>query len=464
MKYLFMALVALFGAMMTTHFTFNPAEQEKLTKEAYIYGFPLVLMDVTKDVFTATPSITSQKAPINQFLNIRTFPDPSFKEIVSPNADTLYSQAWLDLSQGPIVLSIPDMGLRYFLFPLLDAWTNVFFSPGTRTTGNGKQNWAITPPGWKGELPKDVQQVKAPTNIVWIIGRIQTNGKSDYPAVNRLQNQFKLTPLSAWGRYYIYPVNVPFSHDVNVKTPPLQQVFAMDAETYFNRLSELLKKTNIPEADASTVRQFEEIGLVPGQPFMHKESVTVEELNKYVTEAQAEIAKLWDTHPFAENENGWGVIRKGVGDYGTNYNLRAAVAYGGLGANLPEDAIYPTVHVDDKGEPLSGKNNYIIHFDKDDLPPVGAFWSITMYDSQHYFVPNPIDRYALGDRDKLMFNPDESLDIYIQNTSPGKAKESNWLPAPEDDFSLVLRLYQPKEAIITGKWQPPKVERVESSL
>lgn len=430
--------------------------------DAYIYGFPLVIMDVTKDVLTATPTLTETKAPINQFLNKKTFPDPSFKEVVSPNADTLYSQAWLDLSKEPLILSVPDTGKRYYLFPMLDAWTNVFFSPGTRTTGNGKGAFAITGPKWQGTLPDGVKEVKSPSNLVWIIGRIQTNGPSDYAAVNDLQAQFKLTPLSAWGTDYTPPKTVTFDSKIDAKTPPIEQVLNMDGATFFKRLAQLLKNTPVPSVDSDYVKRFSSFGLIPGKDFTSADLSTqqIQDLNESVQKAQVQIQEYWKKLPFAVQENGWSAILKGVGSYGTDYITRATVALAGLGANLPEDAIYPYTIVDSNGQTLNGKYRYTIHFDKGSLPPVNAFWSITMYDNAHFFIQNPINRYAIGSKDQLTFNSDGSLDIYIQNESPGKDKESNWLPAPDGDFNLILRLYAPRKEILDGMWKPPAVKKV----
>ena len=458
MKWLILSVFAYLTSIMNIHSAQLFPEEDIVN--AYIYGFPLVLTNTTKDVLTDTPTLTEYKAPINQFLNKKTFPDPSFTEVVSPNADTLYSQAWLDVSKEPIILTVPEMGDRYYLFPMLDEWTNVFFFPGTRTTGHNKGNFAIAGSSWKGTLPNGVQLIKAPTDIVWIIGRIQTNGPSDYPAVNALQKQFTLTPLSAWGKNYTPPYTVPVNSHINGKTAPIDQVVKMDGVAFFKNLALLLKKTSIPSADKEYIKQFSTFGLIPGKDFDTAALSTenIQRLNAAVKKAQNQIKVEWNTHPFATTENGWAIMTKGVGDYGVNYKMRAAVAFGGLGANLPEDAIYPVTNVDSNGNLLNGKSDYVVHFDKGQLPPVNAFWSLTMYNDQHFFVKNPIDRYALGDRSQLAFNEDGSLDIYLQHIAPNDSKQANWLPAPQGDFNLLLRLYLPKKAALNGEWKPPKVK------
>ncbi len=459
--YLFIAAFALIAP------TKLPADNtlvnmEKVAADAYIYGYPAVLMDVSKDVMTNTPNVTDIKAPIDQFYYMRKFPTPAFKDVVSPNADTLYSVAWLDLSKEPIILSIPDMGNRYYLFPMLDIWTNVFFSPGTRTTGQGPHNFAITGPYWQGNLPAGVEEHKSPSNLVWILGRIQTNGPPDYAAVNKLQDQFKLVPLSAWGKDYVPPRNVQVSENVS-NDPPVQQVFKMDGITFFKRLAHILKETPIPAEDTEFVKQFAAIGLVPGEEY-DESRLTAEQkqvINQSVLKAQKIIVDDFIKQPLSKVVNGWNIITSGVGNYGTQYALRAYVAYGGLGANLPADAIYPFTRTDYKGEALNGEHIYLIHFNKDQLPPVKGFWSITMYNNQQFFVENPINRYAIGNRDNLKFNEDGSLDIYIQNKNPGGDKERNWLPAPQGPFNLIMRLYAPDESVLKGTWIPPGVMKVQ---
>lgn len=459
MKHFILSAFLCLSSIMNAYSATFPEEN---VAKAYIYGFPLVLMDVTKDTFTNTSSVTKNKAPINHFFHKKTFPDPTYTEVVSPNADTLYSQGWVDVSKEPIILTVPEMGNRYYLFPMLDEWTNVFFSPGTRTTGNGKGYFAITSSKWEGVLPEGLQVVKAPTDIIWIIGRIKTEGPSDYPAVNKLQKQFKLTPLSEWDKNPT-PPSSPTSSNKNVKSPPpIDQVLKMNGIQFFKRLAILLINTPIPSVDNEYIKQFSSFGFVPGKEFdeLRLSDEQIEHLNAVVKKTQDEIREEWDKHPFAVTENGWGIMIKDIGNYGTNYKVRAAVAFGGLGANLPKDALYPTTNVDSNGNLLNGKFNYIVHFDKNLLPPVDAFWSLTMYNDHHFFAKNPINRYAIGDRDRLKFNVDGSLDIYLQNQPPNNAKEVNWLPAPPENFNLFLRLYAPKKEALNGTWKPPKIKRI----
>jgi hypothetical protein len=433
----------------------------EIAVEAYAFGYPLVLMDVTRQMMTAVPKAGALKAPVNQFIHVREFPDPTFTDVVSPNADTLYSTAWLDLTKEPIILSVPDVGKRYYLMEMLDAWTNVFAAPGTRTTGNGRGDFAIVGPQWKGTLPAGVKEIKSPTNMVWLLGRTQTNGKEDYAAVRAIQDQYKLTPLSAWGKDYKPPDNAPVAAGIDVKTPPVEQVAKMDAATFYARLNTLMKDNPPANADASAVNSIAAIGVAPGTTFDLKslDPAVAKSVEGSVKTAQAKIVAE-ARKPHGKKVNGWDVMTN-LGRYGTDYLFRSVVAIVGLGANLPEDAIYPRATEDTDGQPLTGANSYVVHFPKGQLPPVNAFWSLTMYNSKQFFVQNPINRYAIGDRDKLKFNDDGSLTINIQHESPGKEKESNWLPAPADQFNMFMRLYWPKKEIEDGAWKMPGVERVK---
>jgi hypothetical protein len=442
--------------------TLTEDEAAKIAADAYVYGYPLVLMDVTRQVLTAVPKPSGHKAPVNQFAHLQKFPVPTDTDVVSPNADTLYSVAFLDLSREPMILSVPEMGKRYYLMQMLDAWTNVFASPGTRTTGNNKGDFAIVGPAWNGKLPEGVKEIKSPTNMVWIIGRTQTNGKDDYAAVHAVQAQYKLTPLGARGKEYTPPTDVPVDPKVDPKTPPVVQLAKMAAKEFFARLTALTADNPPAEADRPMVEKLAKIGVVPGKPFDagKLDPAVAKGLERGVSDARKQIIAE-AKKPHGRTVNNWSVMIDKMGRYGTDYLFRSVIALIALGVNLPEDAVYPRATADAEGKPLTGANRYVIRFPKGSLPPVGAFWSITLYNARQFFVANPINRHAIGDRDKLKFDDDGSLTLYVQNESPGKDKESNWLPAPGDEFNLIMRLYWPKKEALDGTWKPPAVERVK---
>jgi hypothetical protein len=442
----------------------TPAEARQIAAAAYVFGYPLVLMDATEAQQTAVAAPSSEvgRAPVNQFAKATTLPDASFTTVVSPNVDTLYATAWLNLTNEPIVLSVPNTSGRYFMMPILSAWTDVFSSPGTRTTGSNTSSFAIVGPGWNGTLPGNLTKIEAPTETAWIIGRTQLNGLADVPNVTALQAQYMLTPLSAWGTNYTPPTTVPVSAAVNMTAPPSAQVANMTAATFYGRMATLME-TNPPNAaDKPVVDQMARIGLVPGKPFdWNGLNTTIQDaIAQGAKDGLVQVAAAAQKPPGGVTRNGWS-FNYNLGNYGTNYTRRAGTAWMGLGANLPEDAFYPLTYVDANGTALSGTHNYVIHFEKNATPPVNAFWSITMYNSRNFLVDNSLNRYAIGPHlGNVTYNTDGSLDIFIQNTSPGPDKEANWLPAPPDVFHLAMRLYWPQEAVLNGSWVPPAVQQV----
>jgi hypothetical protein len=436
-------------------------EAIQIATDAYVFGYPLVLMDVTRQVMTGVETADEGgKAPMNQFAHHRRFPDDTFKDVVSPNADTLYSVAWLDLGAEPMVLSVPEMGDRYYLMPMLDAWTNVFASPGTRTTGGGKHDFAIVGPSWRGTLQAGLERIAAPTNLVWVIGRTQTNGKDDYAAVHALQNRYRLAPLSRFGRAPA-ELRAPVNTKVDVLTPPAEQVRRMSVAEFFSRLSRLMKQNPPSPADADAIRRMGAIGLAAGRTFdLHATETDVAIGIEKGAKAGYQRIATEATYLPGKRVNGW-TVPANAGSYGNRYLFRAAVAMTGLGANLPDDAVYPMTRTDGAGKLLDGSHRYIIRFSKDQMPPVRAFWSLTMYGEDSAFVKNPIGRYAIGDRDRLTVDRNGNLTITIQATSPGPDKESNWLPAPPGSFHLAFRMYWPQRSVIDGAWKMPPIERVD---
>jgi len=399
------------------------------------------------------------RGPMMEFTHMRKFPEADFKEVVRPNFDTLYSLAWLDLSKEPVILSVPAVKDRFYMLPMLDMWTDVFAVVGTYGTGTEAQNFAITMPSWKGKLPKGVKRIDAPTPYIWILGRTQTNGVKDYDYIHKIQDGFKVTPLSSWGKSY----KPSFKKDPSVddKTPPLVQIQKMSAKEYFNYAMKLMKKHPAHITDMVMLSRMEHIGLTPKnfdfdklpkatqKALVHATKISHDEMKKY-------MPKL------GTNANGWQMIVKSIGVYGNDYLQRATIALIGLGANPYDQAVYPLNIVDENGKVPTGDKKYVLHFDKNSIPPVDAFWSLTMYDEQGFQVANPINRFAIGDRDAIVLNKDGSLDIYIQHTSPGKDKESNWLPSPaKGQLGMTLRLYAPKQSVLDGTWAPPYVKEVK---
>ena len=438
-------------------------EAQQIAVDAYIYGYPLVTMEMTRRVMTNVHEPEATRAPMGNLVRMREYPTAEYRDVTAPNADTLYTIGWIDIGKEPWVLSLPEASGRYYLFPMLDGWTDVFQVPGTRTTGTGPQKYAITGPGWKGKLPEGVTEYKSPTSLVWFLGRIYSSGTpEDYAIVHKMQDEISIVPLSFYGKPYT-PLPGKVDPSIDMKTSVRDQVNALDTPTYFTLLAKLMKDNPPATADAPIVAKMAKLNIKPGAPFdFGKLDPSVQAALKDVPKVGVEkiMAHFKDA---GENINGW-VFTTKTGLYGTNYLQRALITAVGLGANRPQDAVYPTSEVDAEGKPYIGANKYIMHFPKGQLPPVNALWSLTMYDKDFFFVNNPLNRYKLSSRSDLKKNADGSVDLYLQQANPGPEKESNWLPAPAGKFILMLRLYWPTEkdpSILNGTWKIPAVQMVK---
>jgi hypothetical protein len=452
--------VGLFAALATPT-SAQPAiteeEAHAIGVDAYLYFYPLITMDLTRKQSTnIEPGKEIGKGPMNMFVSVPTYPPADFKGVVRPNFDTLYSIAWLDLTKEPMIVSAPDTNGRYYLLPMLDMWTDVFASPGWRTTGTQAANFLIAPPGWSGDTPTGMTRIDAPTPYVWIIGRTKTDGPQDYDAVHKIQAAYKITPLSQ----NYSPPTVTIDASVDMKTPPKVQIDTMPAEKYFAYAAELLKVNPPHITDQPMIAQLKKIGFERGESFeLDKANPAIRKGLQGASE-DAQQLMAWKIPTLARVVNGWSMNTDTMGVYGNYYLKRAIVAQLGLGANLPEDAIYPLNLADETGKPLDGANKYTLHFEKGATPPVDAFWSVTLYDTGGFQVANALNRFAVSSWMPFKYNVDGSLDLYFQNESPGSDKEANWLPAPKGPFNLTMRLYAPRSEALTGKWNPPPVTRV----
>ncbi|WP_068830879.1 DUF1254 domain-containing protein [Pseudomonas sp. BMS12] len=442
---------ALLAAGIATH---SVLQQARETAQAYLFGYPLVLMELTKQ----HQKLLGTTA-INGFRHSKRFPDASFNSVVSPNVDTLYSIVHFDLRQGPVVMSIPDTRGHYYMMPIMDAWTNVVSSPGTRTIGTGARDFLVVGPTWQGKVPAGMQTILVPTQMAWMIGRIKSAGPEDYAEVHALQQRFRLMPLRTWQGQT--SAEAPAAM---VELPPLErdkgpdrQLAGWDRATFFHTFCQLLHDNPPRPADAPMLARIRATGLLTDD--CQPRQSPLQRLGSALGYRKV-VALLDDSQRLMgerKTYNGWR-IGYGLGEYGTRYQQRALVAKLGLGANAPEDAIYPNLHTDNEGQPLSGQQRYVLHFASDQLPPARAFWSLTLYDERQLLSANPLDRYALGDRDDLHYNADGSLDLYIQHEQPADAtRHSNWLPAPEGRFNLFLRLYWPQAEVLDRRWLPPAI-------
>jgi hypothetical protein len=458
------SMVCPFAAGATDSAPLGAVEAIRIATETYVYGYPLVTFDMARRQQTNVAAPDAEHAPMGQMIRMRTYPAVDNHCCAAPNADTLYTEVWLDVWKEPWVLRVPDMGNRYYIVPMLDGWSEVIKVAGTYTTGGKAQTYVITGPGWKGTLPKSVTEVKSPTGIVWVLGRIYSSGTpEDYKVVHALQDKFTVAPLSAYGKPYTPPSGV-VDPAFDMKTAVRKQVNDLDVFAYFEHLAKLMK-TNPPTAqDAPMVARMAQIGLVPGKDFDRSK---LDFLDRELLKTVPKLALLeMGLHlKRQKTTNGWLYFTKGVGNFGTDYLTRGMANLLGPGWNRPQDAVYPLSQKDTHDDSYDGaKYKYVIRFDRGKLPPAEAFWSLTMYDEDFFFVPNPINRYDLAQRDKLVANSDGSIDLYIQAESPGKEREANWLPAPNGKFTLVMRIYAPRKtspSILNGSWTPPPVARMQ---
>ncbi len=439
----FLLLMAIF-VFSCSHKPKEKAKNVPLLTEAYTYGFPLVLMDLTRE-----------NAPVNQFVHTSRLPDATSKQFTRPNQDTFLSSAWIDLSAGPQVIEIPNTKGRFYFMSMLDAWTNVYASAGKRTLGNSSKKIVLIGPKWNGSIPSGVELVRSPTDITWIVGRIEVKNPQDIKAASAIQKSFRLYSLENYGKKYVAPRSR--SSKILGTGTPQEKIFALSTEDYFNRLNRLMLNNPPATLDKETMARFAPLGIAPGAKF-RADAFSDDERSAINNIPQVSKANFENNQfAIAKERNGWLMPHKSIGSYVKDYNLRANVAYRALGAPLPLDMISAVALNDGNGDKLTGAKSYILHFNKDQIPLVKGFWSLTVYGQDYYFVKNAMKRYSLGNRGKLKYNSDGSLDIYLQNTAPNAEVKSNWIPTPAGDFSVTARLYSPAPELLDEKYALPAI-------
>lgn len=444
----------------------SPEQAKAIAQEAYTYAYPMLENYRTIYVQAVSKESPGYTGPFNQLSHKTELLGPDFKDVVRPNNDTLYSFAWLDLRAQPIVITVPQIENRYYSVQLIDMFTNNFGYVGTRTTGSKAGSYLVTGPRWQGAKPGDVKRVfRSNSNFVFCIIRTGVDGPEDVPAVVNIQKRYHLTPLNV----FLGRSRVPVASGL---TFPAYDPQKAKSASFIDYLNFLLVQVRVPPSEQALMKRFALIGIEPGQlsASMRLGPAMRDAIDEGVGAALVRISKA--ARDLSEVE---GVIsRTGGGWQGTiglfgspefmkgRYLARAAAAMFGLYGNDAEEAYYPLGNSDASGDALDGTKRYIMRFEKGGLPPVDAFWSMTMYSlPDQLMVANPIDRYSIGDRSKLRYGKDGSLTLYIQHESPGKQKEANWLPAPDGPFSLQFRMYVPKpEALEKPLYLPPAIQRV----
>ncbi len=414
---------------------------------AWIYGLPPLSVRETTRGF-----------PANQIISVGALVDPSVQLVVAPNVDTAYSFGRLDLSGGPVVIDVPDTAGRYYVLQLLDLYSNTIDYIGRRTTGTRPGSHVIVPPGYRGPLPAGVPRIKSPTDTVWVLGRTLARSQADLAAVVPLLRGYTITPLARW------PAGVRRPSVVLPGFPELRRPVIPSGFAFYDALGALLAGQPPPRGDACALRTFRRAGIGPDlTPSSQAEgAVRVALAEAPLAGARLLSGALRRANAYSRRRNsGWLKPGPYVGDYGRNYLGRAVVARTLLGALTAEENVYLYGFDDSRGRPLSGRHRYRVRFARGNLPPVGAFWSLTMYNRDSYLYANPIDRYAIGDRTPgLRRAPDGSLTLYLQRRPPSGAARANWLPSPRGRFRVIMRLYEPRRSVLEGSWRPPPLSRL----
>ena len=422
------------------------------------YAYPLVIMKISQDLMQTVP-IRPRTTP-NHFIHFRRLAQPEQRAVVLGNRNTLYSVGWLDLSKGPVVFTIPDMGDRYYVMPLLDAWTNTFESLGSRTTGQGTQNYLISGPGFEGETPDGFTQIVSPTNMVWITGRIQADSAEDAQQVVALQDQFKLMTytehLGGSDPFQNFQPQFTFAK-VGL---PVPYSLRMEAEEFYDTFLSLWRMNQSPDEDRELVKLMARAGLVLEEleKFSDLDPNVQSVLEAGLKSKQAAYSKAF-YEGTSQTEDWLFNTDPTMGNWGIEFGRRAYWAMWGLGTNISQDAVYGVTQLDSELRALNGQNTYRIRFEPGELPPTNAFWSVTSYDVEGYLERNSVDRYSLGSNHQLNFNEDGSLELLLTHSKPTD-ENLNWVPVPEEEFKILLRIYWPKREVLEGSWSLPDVELV----
>ena len=432
-------------------------DAREIAIEAYHYFYPLVLMHVTRRIaINHPPGLRPGLGPEGRFYHVREYSSAGAR----PAFDTLPSYAWLDLTKGPCIISMPETHDRYYSVAIYDMWSEVFASLGTHTIGSGAGKFVIVPPRWSEPLATGLERIESPTLNVWVVARTQTNGPKDYAPVHKLQDALTVTPLSQWGRQ-AQPPAFKIDPAVDIDTPPHAQVAAMAADTFFRYAANLLSIDEPRANDWSILARLRRIGLECQKPFHLKKAPVAVQTGLTIAMEQGPQQMILKAPSIADVVNGWQMNVETVGTYGNDYLKRAITAMFEFGAVPPQDAVVLLNVTDSDGNPPNGKQRYTLHFDAKELPPVHAFWSITSYDHDGFPARNPISRTSIGDRDPLNYNADGSLDLDVQRDWPSRDRISNWLPAPDGAMTVVMRLYAPRSEVLNGHWAPPVLQRVD---
>lgn len=426
-------------------------ETQAVVQEAWIYAFPMLMHYQTMEKQLLDPSAAEYVGGFNRFRHYSQLYTPANREIVTPNNDTPYSWAWLDLRTEPQVLSVPAVDAdRYYVHQLVDQYTHNFAYVGVLSTGREAGDYLIAGPNWQGPVPKGIKAVlRSETEIVMLLGRTGLKNADDMPAVRALQQQYRLRGLHE------------YSGSPGPLAAPAIDWPAWESKTglgpsFIAVLNQILALCPTQPAEQALRERFARIGIVPGQAFDFA-ALPVEKQQAIAAGIKLAQAQLQETA--AQTRSTLGLFGNREAMHG-NYLNRAVGAYLGIYGNSVDEAFYTGSRLDNQGQPLQGGRRYRLRFAPGQLPPASEFWSLTLYDlPDRQLVANPLDRYCLSSRDQLQRDADGGLTLWMQANSPGAGQESNWLPTPKNGaFNVILRLYGPKQEVVEQKWRMPVVE------
>ena len=458
-----LCLAAAWAAPATAAPPLDTGQARDIAADAYVYAYPLVLMDVARRVQTnvQAPDMSfGGGAPVNRFTHMSRSADPLLHGLPYPDVDTLWSLLWFDVSKEPLLVEIPDARGRYYSVTLADMWSDVFAAPGSRTAQDGLRVVAIVAPDWHGKLPKPAEMLRAPTSAGLLRLRVAYRGLSDLGAAQGFQMAMEATPLSRWGKKTVPPEG---AFDVALsRRAPVEQVGEMKAQDFFSAFAELAARYPPHAGDDPMLQRMARLGLAPGQRFdLARLSPDLRAaVEAGVLRGQASVRS--PVQPRPRGGDAWRMPDRRLGSYGTDYALRARASRVQIAMPLPEDEIVLRAAADSDGRLLDGSFRYEVRFDRGQLPPADAFWSMTLYNDRRELFDNPVNLYAVGSRHPLIPAADGTSTVYVQYAQPAGEQVRNWLPAPQGGrFTLMLRVYQPREDAVEGLWRPPSIRRIQ---
>ena len=437
------------------------AEKAELLERAYVYTLPLMLMDATYIKMTNIEEPLGQQAPANRLIHARRLANANTKEVVTPNVDTNYTQIMMDLSGDALVLRLPHTD-RFCLAQILDAWSNCIAAPVATDIEGEYGYYCFTGPNFKGTVPADMMHIASPTDHVWMLLRTVCMGEDDLANVHAIQNEMRTYMLSDFlASGTEYTGKGTYNPDYDFKAP-VEYIMTMPMAEYFTRANELMLTNPPAAADAEWLADLKRINVGPGLTF--DASVFGSQAQQMWINLVKNIISITtpQSQQFVKPNGSWQFYGEPIAEFGTEYYYRALVAVAALAANPVSVAVYPRANVDSEGLHLNGNHHYRLHISPDNWPETKAygFWSVTLYGEDNFLYDNDLNRYNITDRDNWQLNADGSLDIYISH-EPDTEHPNNWLPAPDDDFHLIFRIYNPIDRIAKNEWTMPIITRLD---